>query len=108
MLMYVHYQTYKNFRILFVIQELGNFLAGDTTVVYMSLGSIAKSNLMPVHHKKTIVQTFSKLPYKLLWKFEDDSLGELPGNIMIRSWMPQQDILGSYHCQNLKTLVSNN
>ena len=74
------------------------FLAGNTPVVYMSLGSIARSSVMPSEYKKIIVQALSKLPYKVLWKYEDDSLGEIPENIMIRKWMPQQDVLGAYSC----------
>ena len=77
-------------------KELDEFLSGDTPVVYMSLGSIARSSVMPAEYKKIIVQAFSKLPYKVLWKYEDDSLGEIPENIMIRKWMPQQDVLGAY------------
>mgnify|MGYP000173909069 CR=1 FL=1 len=76
------------------MQHLEEFLAGDTPVVYMSLGSIARSTTIPPEHKKTILETFSKLPYKVLWKYEDDSLGKLPDNILIDKWMPQQDILG--------------
>ena len=76
-------------------QELESFLSGDTPVVYMSMGSIARSSLMPQEYKRILVQVFSKLPYKVLWKFEDDSLGQLPDNIMIRNWLPQQDILGA-------------
>ena len=63
----------------------------------MSLGSLARSSLIPPEDKKTILETFLKLPYKILWKYEDDSLGELPKNIMIGSWMPQQDILGQLY-----------
>ena len=72
------------------------FIAGDIPVIYMSLGSIARSSHMPGEYKKIIVQALSKLPYKVLWKYEDDSLGEIPENIMIRKWMPQQDVLGAY------------
>ena len=75
-------------------QHLEEFLDGDTPVVYMSLGSIARSTTIPAEHKKTILDTFSNLPYKVLWKYEDDSLKNLPDNIMINKWMPQQDILG--------------
>lgn len=29
----------------------------------------------------------------MLWKFEDESLADIPPNVMIRKWMPQIDIL---------------
>ena len=84
-----------------MFKELETFLAGDVPVVYMSLGSIARSSLMPEHLKTVVVQALSKLPYKVLWKFEDDSLGKLPENIVIKKWMPQQDILGLFDIGHL-------
>lgn len=38
-------------------------------------------------------ETFAKLPYKVLWKFEDDQMDRKPENIKISKWLPQQDIL---------------
>ena len=46
-------------------------------------------------NKDILVSTFSKLPYKILWKFEQP-FPELPENVMIQEWLPQQEILGKY------------
>lgn len=40
-----------------------------------------------------ISDTFKGLKQRVLWKYEDESLGDIPANVMIRKWMPQNDIL---------------
>lgn len=62
-------------------------------VIYFSLGSNLKSKDLPVEMRNGILTAFSKLKQKVLWKFEDDSLTDLPKNVKISNWLPQQDIL---------------
>ncbi|KAA0184510.1 hypothetical protein HAZT_HAZT005992 [Hyalella azteca] len=52
-------------------KDLSDFLSGTTPVVYMSLGSIARSSAMPQEYKDIFFSAFAKLPYKVLWKFEE-------------------------------------
>lgn len=40
-----------------------------------------------------IADSFKDLKQRVLWKFEDESLTDIPSNVMIRKWMPQNDIL---------------
>ena len=60
----------------------------------MSLGSTIKSESMPEEFKSIFWKAFQQLPYKIIWKYEDESFKGLPDNVMIKKWMPQQDILG--------------
>ena len=76
-------------------KDIESFLAGSTPVVYMSLGSVVRSESMPEELKKIFLKAFQQLPYKILWKYEDESFKGLPDNVMIKKWMPQQDILGT-------------
>lgn len=39
------------------------------------------------------LDALKNLKQQILWKFEDDSLPDIPSNIMIRKWLPQNDIL---------------
>lgn len=39
------------------------------------------------------LDTFKKLKQRVLWKFEDESLPGIPSNVMVRKWLPQNDIL---------------
>ncbi|KAJ8954678.1 hypothetical protein NQ318_011370 [Aromia moschata] len=62
-------------------------------VIYMSLGSNIKSKDLPPECKTAILNTFSKLKLKVLWKWEDDVMPGQPTNVKIGKWLPQQDIL---------------
>ncbi len=34
------------------------------------------------------------LKQRVIWKWEADNMSDIPSNVMIRKWLPQQDILG--------------
>ena len=79
----------------FSFQNLQKFLDdAKEGVIYFSLGSNMKSKNIPEATRRVISETFAELPYKILWKFEDDSLEGKPDNVMIMKWVPQQDVLG--------------
>lgn len=63
-------------------------------VVYFSMGSNLRSADMPEHIKKDLLETFSKLKQRVVWKFEDDGLSNIPENVLIYKWLPQRGILG--------------
>lgn len=63
----------------------------------MSLGSNMKSSMLSKNILIEIKAAFSKLPYKILWKFEDDVLLEKPTNVYTMKWIPQQAVLGTHH-----------
>lgn len=48
---------------------------------------------MPADKRNILTTTFAKLPYQILWKFEDDQLEGRPENVKISKWLPQQDLL---------------
>lgn len=58
------------------------------------MGSNVNSKDMPKQMKQAIIQSFSKLKENVLWKYEDKTLTDLPKNVKIQKWLPQQDILG--------------
>lgn len=74
-------------------QDLSDFARFKHPVVYFSLGTFARGTTMPLRYQKILLSVFGKLPYRVLWKFEGNK-EHLPENIMIKKWMPQQDILG--------------
>ncbi|XP_050298915.1 UDP-glycosyltransferase UGT5-like isoform X1 [Anthonomus grandis grandis] len=61
-------------------------------VVYFCMGSNIKAKEMDVKKKQAFVNALGRLKQKVLWKFEDTNI-TLPKNIIVRSWMPQKDIL---------------
>lgn len=63
-------------------------------VVYFSLGSVVKSSKMPKEKVSLLLSELAKIKQVVLWKWEDDQLPNLPKNVIIRKWFPQNDILG--------------
>ncbi|KAK8721970.1 hypothetical protein OTU49_012402 [Cherax quadricarinatus] len=76
-------------------QELESWItgAGSPGVIYFSLGSFTKFTNIPVQYRDVFVQAFRRLPQRVIWKYDGD-LEDVPDNVMIRKWLPQQDILG--------------
>ncbi|XP_050692924.1 UDP-glycosyltransferase UGT5-like [Eriocheir sinensis] len=66
--------------------------AGNEGVIYFSLGSVTRGETMPPEYRQTFLETFRRLPQRVLWKYEG-TLEGVSDNVMISSWLPQQDIL---------------
>lgn len=43
--------------------------------------------------QKFISEIFGQLKQRIIWKFEDESIKNLPKNVMVRKWLPQNDLL---------------
>lgn len=85
-------------------KDLQEFLdASEEGVVYFSMGSSLKSADMPIEKRNIILKVLSKIKQKVLWKFEADNIDNLPGNMKIQKWLPQQDILAH---PNVKVFIS--
>lgn len=65
--------------------------------IYFSLGTNLQSSELPEDKLEILLKTFSKMKQKILWKYENKKLKNLPKNVMIKSWMPQSDILAHPH-----------
>lgn len=72
-------------------------------VIYFSMGSNLKSRDMPSEKKAIFRNVFKKLKQKVLWKFEDENLLDISNNVLIRSWLPQQDLLAH---PNIKVFIT--
>lgn len=48
---------------------------------------------MPTEKLHAFIEAFRGLKQKVLWKYEDESIPNLPSNVMIRKWLPQNDVL---------------
>ncbi|XP_065169537.1 UDP-glycosyltransferase UGT5-like [Atheta coriaria] len=85
-------------------EDLKKFLDSATQgAIYFSLGSNVKSNELSSDLRQTIMKTLEQIPYKILWKFENDTLPGKPANVMITKWAPQQDILRH---KNIKLFIT--
>ncbi|KAH8269649.1 hypothetical protein KR018_012619 [Drosophila ironensis] len=75
-------------------ENLQKFLDGATHgAIYFSLGSQVRSADLPPEKLKIFLDVFGSLKQRILWKFEDETLANLPANVKVQKWMPQGDIL---------------
>jgi len=68
-------------------------------VVYFSLGSVVKSSKMPKETVSLLLSELSKIEQTVLWKWETENIPQLPKNVIVRKWFPQNDILGHPNCK---------
>ncbi|KAK7085063.1 UDP-glucuronosyltransferase 2A1 [Halocaridina rubra] len=84
--------------------ELKHFLdSSQVPVVFFSLGSSIQSDQMPISVRNSLISAFSRLPYRIVWKWEGNAILNLPDNVLTRSWIPQQDVLGHKNVQAFLT-----
>ncbi|VDM49057.1 unnamed protein product [Toxocara canis] len=81
-----------------VPEEYSKLLSERDGSVLFSLGSLAKTSLMPLEMKNAFIEAFAKFPnYTFIWKVDADAINDpilkrYP-NIKAVSWMPQYDLL---------------
>jgi hypothetical protein len=60
------------------------------------MGSILRSCDFPDSKRQALLEAFSKLEQKVLWKWETDTLPGQTSNVKLGKWLPQSDILGVF------------
>ncbi|CAG5010942.1 unnamed protein product [Parnassius apollo] len=61
-------------------------------VIYFGLGSIIQGKDLPENVKRELIEFFGQLEQTVLWKIEEQ-LADLPQNVHILDWAPQDSIL---------------
>ncbi|KAK5648758.1 hypothetical protein RI129_003650 [Pyrocoelia pectoralis] len=61
-------------------------------LIIFTLGSYLRSDQMSISKRTAILNAFAKLPQTIFWKFESE-IDDLPKNVIVRKWLPQNDIL---------------
>jgi glucuronosyltransferase len=73
-------------------------------VAYVSFGSALSPSAMTDGQKSVFRETFTELKnVPIIWKWDDDDLSGIPKNVMVRKWLPQNDLLAH---PNLKAFVT--
>jgi glucuronosyltransferase len=76
-------------------QDLQKFLdEAKDGFIFFSLGSNIRSDSISNEKRKALLDAFSELPQRVLWKFESDNMPGQPPNLRTGKWLPQSDILG--------------
>ncbi|XP_005189088.2 UDP-glycosyltransferase UGT5 isoform X1 [Musca domestica] len=75
-------------------QDIQDFMDGaEDGVIFFSLGSNVQSKDMPDDKLHIFLDVFASMKQRIIWKFENESIPNLPENILIKKWLPQSDIL---------------
>ncbi|KXJ75299.1 hypothetical protein RP20_CCG012000 [Aedes albopictus] len=79
--------------------------AAKNGVILFSLGTNIRSDLLGDERIIEILNAMGQFPeYQFLWKFESDAMPiEVPKNVYIRKWMPQNDLLAH---PNIKLFIT--
>ncbi|XP_031622945.1 UDP-glucuronosyltransferase 2B30-like [Contarinia nasturtii] len=70
-------------------------------VIYFSFGTFVNASQIPKDKFNVFLaraydyfsETFSKLKQRVIWKFENEAIPNLPKKVLVRKWLPQNDIL---------------
>ncbi|XP_055379870.1 UDP-glycosyltransferase UGT5-like [Condylostylus longicornis] len=77
---------------------------GEKGVIYFNLGTNVRSADLPAEKLEMFLQIFRKYKdQKILWKWEDEKIPQLPANVMVKKWLPQNDILAH---KNIKVFIT--
>jgi len=69
--------------------------SGDAGFVLFTLGSMKSSEHMPKKYLNALMKAFARLPQRVVWKWDSDTKpDDLPANVLMATWLPQQDLLG--------------
>lgn len=80
-------------------KDLESFMSGPEAkkhgVIFFSLGSVVQAHELSVETMQIFLRVFSQFKQQVLWKFETEKMDNLPSNVRLIKWAPQQDILGN-------------
>lgn len=62
-------------------------------VIYVSWGSMIRAESLPLEKREGLLKAFGQFKQNVIWKWENETLPNQPANVLIRKWLPQQDIL---------------
>lgn len=62
-------------------------------LIYLNLGSMIKPSSMAAEKKLAFLEVFAELPQRVLMKWDTDTMANLPENVRLTRWAPQNDVL---------------
>lgn len=71
--------------------------------IYFSMGTNVKSTDLSDENLLALHNVFKQLKQQVIWKFENENLKDLPQNVYISKWLPQNDILAH---KNIKLFIT--
>ncbi|KAB7505537.1 Cyanidin-3-O-glucoside 2-O-glucuronosyltransferase [Armadillidium nasatum] len=68
--------------------------SGEDGFIFFSLGSALNPDFLPEKYRQILVKVFGSLKQRVLWKWNIESMPDLPSNVKLQKWLPQPDLLG--------------
>ncbi|KAB7505525.1 putative UDP-glucuronosyltransferase ugt-55 [Armadillidium nasatum] len=68
--------------------------SGEEGFIFFSLGSALNPDFFPEEYRQILVKVFGSLKQKVLWKWNKETMPDLPKNVKLQKWLPQTDLLG--------------
>ncbi|CAM6032173.1 unnamed protein product, partial [Sphagnum compactum] len=62
-------------------------------VILISWGSMIRADSLPDHKRDALMQALKQFKQRVIWKWENGTVPNVPNNVYIRPWLPQKDIL---------------
>lgn len=62
-------------------------------VIYFSMGSTLKGHTFPKEKREAFLKIFEKLPQRVIWKWENETMEGKPDNVLLSRWTPQFEII---------------
>uniref|UniRef100_A0A8C7L7Z4 glucuronosyltransferase n=1 Tax=Oncorhynchus kisutch TaxID=8019 RepID=A0A8C7L7Z4_ONCKI len=75
-------------------QELEQWVSGEHGFMVFSLGSMVAS--LPEDITHIFLQAFTLIPQKVLWRYSGPVPGNVPDNVKMMKWIPQNDLLAHH------------
>lgn len=62
-------------------------------LILFTLGSAVPTSSMPPEHRQIFLNVFSRIRQRVIWKWEKTGIDDVPDNVLLLDWLPQQDLL---------------
>ena len=73
--------------------DLASFVeTAEHGVILVSFGSVLQASKMPEKKRLMMLNVFSKLKQKVIWKWEAP-MADAPDNVLVSPWLPQTSLL---------------
>ena len=68
-------------------------------VIFLSFGSSIRPSQMSPSQVSVFLETFARLNQTVIWKWDGEEMAGLPSNVVLQTWVPQQDLLAHPNLQ---------
>lgn len=83
----------------FFLQDLEEFVddgGNPAGFLVFTVGSVIQMDEMPDRILEVFKNVFARLPQRVIWQWKNQPKNlTMPANVLLSSWLPQQDLLGN-------------